>query len=104
MSPYIHTDTSSSTAATNSTPAVYDLYATVNHYGAVFAGHYVANVLAPNGDKRGMRGRVKEVGNFMIIFSIKDWFRYEDENVTRIPKSYISDSNTYLLFYRKRES
>ncbi|XP_011407549.2 PREDICTED: ubiquitin carboxyl-terminal hydrolase 19-like [Amphimedon queenslandica] len=85
MSPYIHTDPSSYTAATNGTPALYDLYATVNHYGAVFAGHYVANVLSQNGDKR-------------------DWLRYDDENVTRISKNYISDNSTYLLFYRRRES
>ena len=111
MSPYIHTDSSSCTAAT-ANGTVYDLYATVNHYGAVFAGHYVANVLAPNGDKSGkgvwIEGGEKEKEDSYYIstflFLIKDWLRYDDENVTRISKKYISDSNTYLLFYRRREN
>ena len=37
---------------------MYDLYATVNHYGAVFMGHYIANIKSPTGDSRGeFRGR-----------------------------------------------
>jgi len=32
---------------------VYDLYATVNHYGAVYIGHYMAQVRAPPSNKRG---------------------------------------------------
>ena len=32
---------------------VYDLYATVNHYGVVYIGHYMAKVRAPPGNKKG---------------------------------------------------
>ena len=43
---------------TTSSSSVYDLYATVNHYGAVFMGHYIANIKSPTGDSRGeFRGR-----------------------------------------------
>ena len=35
-------------AATNlSTPPIYDLYATVNHYGSVYIGHYMATAKPP---------------------------------------------------------
>lgn len=38
MGPFLLGDASS----TLSTPPVYDLYATVNHYGSVYCGHYTA--------------------------------------------------------------
>ena len=55
MSPYVKGTTSSS--------SVYDLYATVNHYGAVFMGHYIANIKSPTGDSRGeFRGKRRRRG------------------------------------------
>ncbi len=32
---------------------IYDLYATVNHYGAVYMGHYMAQVRGANDNRRG---------------------------------------------------
>ena len=34
---------------------IYDLYATVNHYGAMYMGHYVAHVrgMSTNSNKKG---------------------------------------------------
>lgn len=32
---------------------IYDLYATVNHYGAVFVGHYTALIKSPVGETTG---------------------------------------------------
>ena len=48
---------------TTSSSSVYDLYATVNHYGAVFMGHYIANIKSPTGDSRGeFRGKRRRRG------------------------------------------
>lgn len=33
-------------------PPIYDLYATVNHYGAVYMGHYIAQVKGVPTDNR----------------------------------------------------
>ena len=33
---------------------IYDLYATVNHYGNVYLGHYTASIKSPVGDSKGM--------------------------------------------------
>ena len=49
MTPYILGE-----AATPDTAPIYDLYATVNHYGNVYLGHYTASIKSPVGDSTGM--------------------------------------------------
>lgn len=53
MSPYLLGDAANDIPP--ETPPIYDLYATVNHYGNIYIGHYVANVKPPQGssDKEG---------------------------------------------------
>ncbi len=45
MSPYMLGDAANEIA--DDSPPVYDLYATVNHYGNVYVGHYAACVKPP---------------------------------------------------------
>ena len=42
MSPYLLGDAAKDISP--ETPPIYDLYATVNHYGNIYIGHYVATV------------------------------------------------------------
>lgn len=46
MSPYLLGDAANEIPP--ETPPIYDLYATVNHYGNIYIGHYVANVKPPS--------------------------------------------------------
>lgn len=50
MSPYLLGDAPSDIPP--ETPPIYDLYATVNHYGNIYIGHYVANVKPPSSQGR----------------------------------------------------
>ena len=47
----------SSTHLAGKAPPIYDLYATVNHYGAVYMGHYIAQVKPPCLQQRGEYNR-----------------------------------------------
>ena len=56
MAPYILGE-----AATQITlETLYDLYATVNHYGTVSLGHYTSTIKSPVGDKTGREKRERE--------------------------------------------
>jgi ubiquitin C-terminal hydrolase len=56
----------------------YDLYATVNHMGGMFGGHYTCNAR-----KQGQ------------------WFCYNDIRVSKIADSEVNTSANYLMFYKR---
>jgi hypothetical protein len=61
---------------------VYDLYAVVNHHGALGGGgHYTVYALA------------REQGQ---------WFHFDDHRVTAVPEERVVSSSAYMLFYEKR--
>jgi ubiquitin C-terminal hydrolase len=61
---------------------VYELYATINHYGSYHAGHYIA--------------RCKNTYNNI-------WYEYNDSNVNSVPiQKVINDQSTYVLFYKMK--
>ena len=51
MAPYILGE--AATQITSET--LYDLYATVNHYGTVSLGHYTSTIKSPVGDRTGRK-------------------------------------------------
>ena len=51
MSPYLIGDAINQISS--DCPPIYDLYATVNHYGAVYLGHYTALIKSPVGETKG---------------------------------------------------
>ena len=51
MSKYVEENALKDTSVTNC-PPVYDLYATVNHFGSVFFGHYTAYVQSQEGNSK----------------------------------------------------
>ena len=52
MTPYILGEAANQ--ITPDTAPIYDLYATVNHYGNVYLGHYTASIKSPVGDSKGV--------------------------------------------------
>lgn len=60
----------------------YDLYAVVNHFGRLGAGHYVAYC------KNRVDGR---------------WHGYNDRSVSELDESEVPSSSAYLLFYARRD-
>ena len=60
----------------------YDLFATVNHYGAEFGGHYTAFVY----------NKAEEI-----------WYVMDDERVQPLAKEHpIITQNTYMCFYQRK--
>ena len=53
MSPYLLGDAAEEISP--ETPPIYDLYATVNHYGNIYIGHYVATVKPPLSKEKGRK-------------------------------------------------
>lgn len=58
---------------------LYDLFATVNHFGTLQSGHYVANVM---------------VGN--------EWYHCNDAHVSHVSADDVLKSDAYLLMYQRR--
>ena len=58
MTPYILGEAANQ--ITPDTAPIYDLYATVNHYGNVYLGHHTASIKSPVGDSTGV---------FVFVFS-----------------------------------
>ena len=52
MTPYILGEAANQ--ITPDTAPIYDLYATVNHYGNVYLGHHTASIKSPVGDSTGV--------------------------------------------------
>eukprot|EP00911_Craspedida_sp_UC1_P002637 UC1_evm1s1943 len=62
--------------------AVYDLLATVDHFGSIWGGHYVCTARhEADGDS---------------------WMCYDDSHVTRVPKDRVQSKAAYVLVYRRR--
>ena len=60
---------------------LYDLYATVNHFGTSHGGHYTAYALNRTDNK---------------------WYLFDDARVTALPSDHpIITQNTYMLFYQR---
>ena len=60
----------------------YNLYATVNHFGNLGGGHYVANC------KNNLDGK---------------WYHFNDDSVNYIDNvSEVIDQSAYILFYEKQ--
>ena len=68
-------------AGSNSPPDLYDLFAVVNHFGALGGGHYVTYA----------KDRERDV-----------WFRFDDGAVSRIEESKVVSSSAYMCFYERR--
>lgn len=116
MTPFMPSDASS--LLSSGAPPTYDLYATVNHYGAVYMGHYIAQVKSDYSAKNtGTFGKSfmkwsltlaswwnlpPSLIIFSDVFYFSDWVLYDDENVRNIREEEIVDSTAYLLFYRHR--
>jgi ubiquitin carboxyl-terminal hydrolase 19 len=81
MSPYLLGDAAEEISP--ETPPIYDLYATVNHYGNIYIGHYVATVKPP-------------------LSNEKEWLCYDDDRVWSISPDKIPCSEAYVLIYRRR--
>ena len=64
----------------NADEYIYDLFGTGNHMGNVFGGHYTANIKNLNGK----------------------WYNFNDTNIEELPENKIITTNTYCLFYRKK--
>ena len=60
----------------------YDLFATVNHFGSLFKGHYVA---------------------YIHSSQMKQWVEFDDDELKSIQntKGFVNDK-PYILFYRRR--
>lgn len=63
--------------------AVYDLFAVSNHMGGVGGGHYTAYALNQDSGK---------------------WFEFNDRRVSEVSVDRIGGSQSYVLFYRKRQA
>ena len=62
-------------------PDLYDLYAVVNHFGAIGGGHYIT---------------------YCLNRSTRQWYRFDDSKVTPIPSSSVVSNSAYMLFYERR--
>ena len=60
---------------------IFQLYAVSNHIGNCFGGHYYAYVKNLDGN----------------------WYKYDDNIVTQLPKNKVVTENAYCLFYRKND-
>ena len=69
----------------NGTPAYYDLFGVVNHYGRMGFGHYTSFA---------RRWTTNSIDN--------DWVLFDDSAVRRISKDQVVSSAAYMLFYRRR--
>ena len=59
---------------------IYDLISVSHHYGLSFGGHYIS-----------------------VCKKDKMWFKFDDEEVTKIDKDRIVNSNAYILVYKLRD-
>lgn len=64
------------------TESSYDLYAVINHYGIITAGHYTCMV--KNEEKQ-------------------TWYQYDDSSCQQISEREIRSSMAYILFYKRRD-
>lgn len=62
----------------------YELYATVNHYGALGGGHYIATCKSINPQNNSSR-----------------WVRFDDADFTEIDENSLINPTAYILFYQK---
>ena len=69
MTPYILGEAANQ--ITPDTAPIYDLYATVNHYGNVYLGHYTASIKSPVGDSAGVLMSAKLTGGIPINFTTR---------------------------------
>ena len=76
---------SKSSFVDSNVPAVYDLFAVVNHYGRLGFGHYTA--FAMQWDETGIS---------------KTWNSFDDSTVRPVSPSEIKSPAAYILFYRRR--
>ena len=63
-------------------PPMYDLYSVADHMGGMGGGHYVATCLNP-GDKQ--------------------WYTYNDQNVSKAKSPPTKSSAAYILFYVRND-
>eukprot|EP01116_Phalansterium_solitarium_P005627 TRINITY_DN1744_c0_g1_i1.p1 TRINITY_DN1744_c0_g1~~TRINITY_DN1744_c0_g1_i1.p1 ORF type:complete len:901 (+),score=200.55 TRINITY_DN1744_c0_g1_i1:82-2784(+) len=61
--------------------ATYDLLALINHQGSTGGGHYIAYAV---NEKTGR------------------WYEYDDRSVREVDESVVTDTEAYVLFYRRR--
>ena len=99
MAPYILDEAASQI----NSETLYDLYATVNHYGKVSVGHYTSTVKSPVGDKTGRERERERERERVISFFCIEWLYYDDENVTKVSEKKVITKDAYILFYRRRD-
>jgi ubiquitin carboxyl-terminal hydrolase 19 len=85
MSPYLFGDAINQ--ITSDSPPLYDLYGTVNHYGAEYLGHYTSLIKSPVTSSQGTT----------------EWLVYDDDNVSVISRDDIVHKSAYILLYRRRD-
>ena len=78
--PIINADFSSYVKGYNNESYVYDLYGVCNHFGGSLGGHYTAYIKNANGN----------------------WYHYDDTTITEISDNNLLSSQSYCLFYRKK--
>ncbi|KCV73112.1 hypothetical protein H696_00656 [Fonticula alba] len=66
----------------NQHPLVYDLYATINHYGTSSSGHYIAHTRHP------FTGQ---------------WRKFDDSRTGWVSESELVDPSAYILFFQRRD-
>ena len=83
MKPYLWGGGIAGTASEeeNNEDPIYDLYAVINHHGAVGFGHYTAYDLSP---------------------ASREWYRFDDSSVSKVSEDQICTSAAYVLFYKLR--
>ena len=78
--PLVNADFSKYVKGYNSATYVYDLFGICNHYGGASGGHYTAYIKNANGK----------------------WYDYNDTNINEINEERVITTNSYCLFYRKK--
>lgn len=70
---------------------VYDLFTVVVHDGTLTSGHYINY------------SRWRDAVRFLVaLFADAQWYRYDDDKITRVNVSQVMDAKAYQLFYVRR--
>ena len=91
---------------------IYDLFAVCNHFGHANFGHYTAFVRggewadraggAGSGVAAGSPGSAAASANTPELPD--EWFNFNDDRVTPVPRERVVSHAAYVLFYRRRAS
>eukprot|EP00811_Abedinium_folium_P002478 NODE_12273_length_1235_cov_4.443141.p2 GENE.NODE_12273_length_1235_cov_4.443141~~NODE_12273_length_1235_cov_4.443141.p2 ORF type:complete len:289 (+),score=89.55 NODE_12273_length_1235_cov_4.443141:39-869(+) len=77
------------------TPAVFDLYAVVNHHGNIGGGHYTAHAYVTPPTDQGLQvGALSDADG--------EWYLFDDASAVPAAAGDLNKAAAYILFYRRR--